>query len=544
MDNSVIFIVVDSQRYYKSTVDDRGRIDFLDDFAKESIEFTNAITSAPSSVMAAASMFTGIESAYLARNFNDWEFDNSSFDSIQNILQKEGYDIYSIDNSRSGREVTKDLTMPLSKKFFPKGITHRNFWTNLDMVRILENILKMKPKRKSFFMMWFDCRNDPNTSFCVEKSIQLFKDYNLYRDSITIITSDHGYPDPTTGLNKNTMRNMRHDMVVTDDNIKVPLFIKTPDLIKKKIENVVGHVDIFPTLMNLLNINVQYKNKLIIEGQNLITNNGKVENRIIRTDTRLLLQKGRITSLRNSSHKCVIYHDENRKEYYDLINDPKEISPILEVNINIKKNFDDFFIKSNSKIDEYHRGFIENRLKSLENKIFIKNKKIIKILIFGKVNEILKFNLINFFDNKGIYQFTFADELNNNTLQKKKLFNFGFYVTEKRHFSFDDPALFKKYSLYCNKIICFDYNLTFYNRFIVRWLSPLIKYRRNIDFYKDEPILIFYDLHRILKNFYLVYIKKEITENPDMVEVKQLRDRTIRAISQKKEILQSEYSKD
>lgn len=544
MDNSVIFIVVDSQRYYKSTVDDRGRIDFLDDFAKESIEFTNAITSAPSSVMAAASMFTGIESAYLARNFNDWEFDNSSFDSIQNILQKEGYDIYSIDNSRSGREVTKDLTMPLSKKFFPKGITHRNFWTNLDMVRILENILKMKPKRKSFFMMWFDCRNDPNTSFCVEKSIQLFKDYNLYRDSITIITSDHGYPDPTTGLNKNTMRNMRHDMVVTDDNIKVPLFIKTPDLIKKKIENVVGHVDIFPTLMNLLNINVQYKNKLIIAGQNLITNNGKVENRIIRTDTRLLLQKGRITSLRNSSHKCVIYHDENRKEYYDLINDPKEISPILEVNINIKKNFDDFFIKSNSKIDEYHRGFIENRLKSLENKIFIKNKKIIKILIFGKVNEILKFNLINFFDNKGIYQFTFADELNNNTLQKKKLFNFGFYVTEKRHFSFDDPALFKKYSLYCNKIICFDYNLTFYNRFIVRWLSPLIKYRRNIDFYKDEPILIFYDLHRILKNFYLVYIKKEITENPDMVEVKQLRDRTIRAINQKKEILQSEYSKD
>ena len=296
--------------------------------------------------------------------------------------------------------------------------------------------------------------------------------------------------------------------------------------------------------MNLLNINIPYKDKSIIAGQNLITNNGKIENRIIRTDTRLLLQKGRITSLRNSSHKCVIYHDENRKEYYDLINDPKEISPILEVNINIKKKFDDFFIKSNKKIDEYHRGFIENRLKDLENKIFIKNKKVIKILIFGKVNEILKFNLINFFSDKGVYQFTLVDELNNNTLQKKKLFNFGFYITEKRHFSFDDPTLFKKYSLYCNKIICFDYNLTFYNRFIVRWLSPLIKYRRNIDFYKDEPVLIFYDVYRILKNFYLVYIKKEITENPDMVEVKQLRDRTIRAISQKKKILQNEYFKD
>ena len=38
--------------------------------------------------------------------------------------------------------------------------------------------------------------------------------------------------DPSTGLNVNTMRNMRHDMVVTDDNIKVPLLIKTPDLKK------------------------------------------------------------------------------------------------------------------------------------------------------------------------------------------------------------------------------------------------------------------------------------------------------------------------
>ena len=40
------------------------------------------------------------------------------------------------------------------------------------------------------------------------------------------MTSDHGYPDPSTGLNVNTMRNMRHDMVVTDDNIKVPRILK------------------------------------------------------------------------------------------------------------------------------------------------------------------------------------------------------------------------------------------------------------------------------------------------------------------------------
>ena len=65
----------------------------MDDFSKFSIEYKNAITSASSSVMAAATMFTGIESAYLARNYNDWEFDTDNFVSLQNTL-KNGYEIY------------------------------------------------------------------------------------------------------------------------------------------------------------------------------------------------------------------------------------------------------------------------------------------------------------------------------------------------------------------------------------------------------------------------------------------------------------------
>ena len=103
------------------------------------------------------------------------------------------------------------------------------------------------------------------------------------------------------------------------------------------------------------------------------------------------------------------------------------------------------------------------------------------------------------------------------------------YLTEKRHFSFDDPLIFNKYSKICKKVICADYNLFFYNRFIVRWLNPLIKYRRNFYFYKEEPILIFFDILRLIKNFYLIYFKNEKTLNPDMQELKLLRDRAVKA---------------
>ena len=61
----------------------------------------------PSSVMAAATMFTGIESAYLARITMIGNLILKIFVSLQNTLKKNGYEIYSIDNSRTGREVTR-----------------------------------------------------------------------------------------------------------------------------------------------------------------------------------------------------------------------------------------------------------------------------------------------------------------------------------------------------------------------------------------------------------------------------------------------------
>ncbi len=121
MEKPIIFIIIDSVRAFKTGLDDRDKLDAMDKFGEESIEFKNAFCSAPSSIMSASSMFTGIPSAYIARNYNDWQFkEGSSIISLQSILLKEGYKIFSIDNSKESREMNQALILPIRKKYLPK----------------------------------------------------------------------------------------------------------------------------------------------------------------------------------------------------------------------------------------------------------------------------------------------------------------------------------------------------------------------------------------------------------------------------------------
>ena len=61
---NLIWIVVDGVRSYRTGIDDRDRIDIMDKFALESVEFTNAIASAPSTILSGAAMFTGMPSCF------------------------------------------------------------------------------------------------------------------------------------------------------------------------------------------------------------------------------------------------------------------------------------------------------------------------------------------------------------------------------------------------------------------------------------------------------------------------------------------------
>ena len=114
---NVVWILVDSVRTYYST-DDRSRIEIMDKFSKDCIEFTNVITSAPSTVMSVSSMMTSIPAFYLGRNYNDFRFDRNYFPSLTSILKSSGWESKAIVMVPEIREkLTDGYYRKISEKF-------------------------------------------------------------------------------------------------------------------------------------------------------------------------------------------------------------------------------------------------------------------------------------------------------------------------------------------------------------------------------------------------------------------------------------------
>ena len=540
MENPIIFIIIDSVRSFKTGLDDRDKLEAMEKFAENSIEFQNAFCSAPSSIMSAASMFTGIPSAFIARNYNDWQFnEGSSIISLQSILTKQGYKIYSIDNSKESREMNQALILPLRKKYLPKGFSHGDYWTNKDLCKILNNLfIAHSPPKKSFFMLWFDCREDPLTSHYVDECINIFKKNNFYDDSIIFLTSDHGYPTPKSGLNKETMKGRGHDMIVTEDNIQIPFYLKYPGAVPKKIKTLISNIDCTPTVLDLLNINSNILSKFS-EGKSLLKTineevEGRSENRIIRIDTRLLSQDNRVVALRSNNHKFIHYVDQNKFELFDIVNDKNEIHPLNHKDhTETIKNFSKVLKEYEKKINEHHKNQINKNINKIKKriesskKIFINNKlpkELLKIItkIIKEINPKLKIYYPKVYNvSIPTLELFIQNDIENYN------FDYVFSIKEKTYFSFASNNFLKDKKVKYKKILYFDYDMKEYNRIISKWLWPMWKYRLNRNFYLDEPGLLLIDMIRLAKSFLNKYFHKK-EDKFDVLQAKQIRDRVIK----------------
>ena len=90
---NVIIIVVDGRRNYHSD-DISTKLDFMDEFGKESVEFETAVCSAPSSAMSMSAILSSVPSYYLSKDFTNFTFRGNSIPSINRILK--GYSNYGI----------------------------------------------------------------------------------------------------------------------------------------------------------------------------------------------------------------------------------------------------------------------------------------------------------------------------------------------------------------------------------------------------------------------------------------------------------------
>ena len=136
---NIYWFIIDSVRTYKTEVDARDRLDIMDEFAKDSIEYSNCVTGAPSSLLAAGAMFTGLPSVFVARHFNDWKFKDSNLSTIKTLVDEHGYTSYPLIDSRDAREFYQHL-LPLfpSKKLPPKFKLRDYAWTNREITEIFK----------------------------------------------------------------------------------------------------------------------------------------------------------------------------------------------------------------------------------------------------------------------------------------------------------------------------------------------------------------------------------------------------------------------
>ena len=150
----------------------------------------------------------------------------------------------------------------------------------------------------------------------VLNTIKKFRDLGYTKENtITVLCSDHGYPDPSkeTGRPEFYKKSrLTHDVFLGDDNIMIPLIIQYPGCNEgKKIETTISSTDIFPTISEILNIDIPSG----IHGKSLLPliNGDKdyktmMESRFHRSDSRLSCQTGRGTALRNGRYKYIRPH--------------------------------------------------------------------------------------------------------------------------------------------------------------------------------------------------------------------------------------------
>ena len=317
MNYNVIIFVVDSARYYNGGgVDDRDKLQMMDKFENESIYFSTAVSSAPTSVMSCASMLTGLPAYYIARNYEDFKYDNDLFTSLPKILLEQNYEIKSNFIAREMRYKFGSIIPQIERKYWPKGLSENHqikelghVWSNSLLNDVLEKYLDKRNNHQPLFLLnWYNIRLDANTSNEVERGIKILKKNDLWDDTIFFLLSDHGYMDPIRGYTPEKLKEMglSHDLVLFDDNIRIPFYLKYPASKTISIDTQISTYDIFPTVLDILDLPFPSDIGYDILGKSLLnlinkTDDKYVHNEKVRTDGRFFAQDDRCTSIRSNN---------------------------------------------------------------------------------------------------------------------------------------------------------------------------------------------------------------------------------------------------
>ncbi|MHC4707953.1 MAG: sulfatase-like hydrolase/transferase [Planctomycetota bacterium] len=244
----------------------------IDAIAKEAVLFEHVVSPVPMTLPAHSSMLTGTTPLYHGVHENvDYRLEKFNL-TLAELLRQKGYTTNAIISS-----FVLDSQFGLNQGFdtyndhFIQPMTSwsQNERRGGEASRFARDWLEKHKSEKFFlFLHYFDPHDDYRppepfatifkdnlyageiayTDYCIGEVILKLKELGLYDSTLLIITSDHG-----EGLGEHTEQ--YHGFFVYNSTVRVPLIIRAPGGPKgKKVPDVVGLVDVVPTVCGLLGI--------------------------------------------------------------------------------------------------------------------------------------------------------------------------------------------------------------------------------------------------------------------------------------------------
>lgn len=369
MKRNIIWILCDSARTYFTDIDDRGRLVIMDEFAKEAIDFRTAVTAAPSTIMSVSSMLTGMASPYLSRDYSSFKDQQSKMANFPKLLRDNGYATYGLMNYGEGRDFLEPMFGDTCRDI--KDGSNTDVYSNDYMIDMFDQFLDSHRINAPFFVwLHLDCREDYELSNKVSNILNKLKHMGLYDDSVIVVNSDHGYPDPSRGISYYDKIKHGHDLIMSDDNILAPQVIKLPNIQPQRVDFPISTLDIFPTIFEYLGLP---ENKSLsffpLAGKSIlpqIKGDEDWESKLHRSDTRYIFQPNGTICLRNERYKYIYHVDQDEEEFFDISSDPLEAENLINKE-SLKNQIEIFRIKlrtQQTEIISHHAAIMKSKLDS------------------------------------------------------------------------------------------------------------------------------------------------------------------------------------
>lgn len=320
----------------------------IDAVAEEGFLFENAIVPVPLTLPSHSSMLTGkIPPCHKVRDNNDYRLGGSNL-TMAEILRDSGFATAAIVGS-----FVLDSQFGLDQGFDSYNDRFIETFKGSDLMYnerkggevsnfAIEWLQENHDKNFFMFLHYFDphAPYQPPQPFaemfpgnpyageiayaddCVGQVIKKLKELNIYDSTLLIITADHG-----EGLGEHG--EATHGFFLYNSTLKVPLIISIPGEPKgKKVHNIVGTIDILPTVCGLLHIPLPQN----IQGRNLspfITGADSFQQQKYYSES-LLSTKWKISPLFSLTTDKWKYIQAPKPELYNLENDPGEIVNSLD----------------------------------------------------------------------------------------------------------------------------------------------------------------------------------------------------------------------